>query len=188
MKLSMIWAEDEGGCIGKDNTMPWGRLPADMKWFRKHTMGKAIIMGRKTYDTLPGPLKRRQNIVLTRQESFKAHPDVMVACNPAKALRTALGWDEVVIIGGAQVYQIFLEKVTTLYRTTVHHRFDGDTFFPKTPNWSPNQHTRTFHERREADLANAWDLTFEIFHQGRLGHEKSSSVLFKEDPSTNGPR
>jgi dihydrofolate reductase len=164
MRVSMIWAEDEKGCIGKDGAMPWGRLDADMRWFRKITLGKVIIMGRKTYDSLPGPLKRRHNIVLTRQGGFKAAKGVTVVTSPEEALRVASDDYEVVIIGGAEIYQIYLPQVTTFYRTTVHHDFGGDTHFPDTGKLG----FQMSHERRPADLAHPWDLTFEVFHESEL--------------------
>lgn len=166
MILSMVWAEDEKGCIGDGEGMPWDRLPADLAWFRKHTLGKTILMGRKTYETLPGPLTRRHNIILTRQEDYPKPACATVAHTPEDALRLAFEAQEVVIIGGAEIYALYLDKVTKVYRTTVHGTFEGSVKFPSTLNRIKEIDFRSHHERRMADQANPWDLTFEIF-EGR---------------------
>ena len=113
--------------IGKDNQIPW-HLPADMRYFRKITMGKAIVMGRRTYDSIGRPLPGRQNIVVTRNNEFVAS-DCWVVHSVEEALEVALG-QEVMIIGGAQLYIQFLPQATRLYLTKIEADFSGDKCFP----------------------------------------------------------
>ena len=113
--------------IGKDNQIPW-HLPADMRYFRKMTMGKPIVMGRRTYDSIGRSLSGRQNIVVTRNKDFVAAGCVVV-CSIEEALEVAQG-EEVMIIGGAQLYNQLLPRATRLYLTKIEADFSGDRYFP----------------------------------------------------------
>lgn len=129
MKISLIWAMDEERLIGRDNALPW-KLPADMQWFRRHTLGKPIIMGRKTFDSFGGrPLPQRHNIVVTRDEHYRAEGATVVH-SIDEALRQAGAVEEVMIIGGASFYEQMLPRADRLYVTLVHGRFEGDAWFP----------------------------------------------------------
>jgi dihydrofolate reductase len=135
MKISPIAACDLDMTIGKEGDLPW-HLPADLRFFKRTTMGKPMIMGRRTFETLPGPLKGRQNIVLTRSEDF-AREGVEVARSIDEALEIARRavdadetTDEVMILGGATVYEEMLPISDRLYLTVIHECFEGDTFFP----------------------------------------------------------
>lgn len=115
--------------IGVDNRLPW-RLPADMKWFRRHTLGKPIIMGRKTFESFGGkPLPERPNIVITRDADYQA-PGAVVVHSIDAALQAAGAVDEVMIIGGASFYEQMLPRAQRLYLTFVHASIAGDAWFP----------------------------------------------------------
>lgn len=134
MNVSLIVAKAANGCIGRDNKLPW-YLPNDLKYFKKTTFGKPIIMGRKTWESLKGPLPGRANIVITRQENYQADgAKVVKTLDEAVALAGSIalidGVDEVVIIGGAEIYAHALPRVTTMYVTEVHANVEGDAFFP----------------------------------------------------------
>ncbi len=130
MIISLIWAMDENRLIGMENRLPW-RLPADMKWFRRHTLGKPIIMGRKTFDSFGGrPLPERTNIVVTRDKGYQAEGAVVVY-SIDEAIQAAGDVDEVMIIGGASFYEQMLPRAERIYLTLVHGKFEGDAWFPQ---------------------------------------------------------
>ncbi len=131
MTVSLIAAVAANGVIGRGGRIPW-RIPADLRYFKRVTMGHPVIMGRKTLDSLPAPLSGRTNIVLTRNPSF-ARPGVLAAGAPDPALglaRGAEGGDEVFIMGGAEVYALFLPLADRLYITEIGMDIPGDAFFP----------------------------------------------------------
>ncbi|MCE9530586.1 MAG: dihydrofolate reductase [Planctomycetes bacterium] len=130
MRISLIVAMDRNGLIGNDQGLPW-KLSADLRRFRKLTLGKPVIMGRKTLDHIGGPLKDRPNIVLTRQENFE-HPGCTVAGSLEAALEYAqtIASDEIMIIGGAEVYRQALLLVERIYLTIVEGEFTGNAYFP----------------------------------------------------------
>jgi len=130
MKISMIAAMTEDRVIGIKNTLPW-KLPNDMKWFRQHTLGKPIIMGRKTYESFGAKaLPQRTNIIITRDESYQAS-DSIVVHSIEDAINAAGDVDEVMIIGGASFYEQMLPRADRLYLTFVHAKLDGDAWFPE---------------------------------------------------------
>ncbi len=130
MIISLIWAMDENRLIGVENRLPW-KLPADMKWFRRNTLGKPIIMGRKTFDSFGGrPLPERTNIVVTRDKGYQAEGAVIVY-SIDEALQAAGDAEEVMIIGGASFYEQMLPRAERLYITQVHGQFEGDAWFPE---------------------------------------------------------
>jgi len=129
MKISIIVAASTNNVIGRDGGLPW-RLPEDLKRFKQITMGKPMIMGRATWDSIGRALPGRQNIVMTRQEAFAAEGcDVVLTID--EALDAAGDVEEVMIIGGGNLYEQFLPKTERLYFTRVHARIDGDTYFPE---------------------------------------------------------
>lgn len=135
-RLSLIVAMDENRLIGADNQLPW-HLPADLALFKRTTMGKPIIMGRKTFESIGRPLPGRRNVVISRDPSFQA-PGCEVSHAIDAALAICDGADEVMLIGGASLYQQTLALASTLYVTRIHHRFSGDTWFPEfaAENWN----------------------------------------------------
>lgn len=134
MKISFVVAMGENRAIGKDGAMPW-HVPADLRYFKRVTMNKPMIMGRKTFEAIGRPLPGRDNIVITRDENWRAE-GVIVANDPATALRIAgekareRGEGEVMIIGGATIYDLFMKYANRLYITELHSSFPADTYFP----------------------------------------------------------
>lgn len=104
-------------------------MPADLKFFKRMTVGKPVIMGRKTYEERRQPLPKRTNIVLTSDATYDA-PGCLLAASPDQALRAAGDADEAMIIGGSYVYRAFLPRADRIYLTVIHGRFEGDTYFP----------------------------------------------------------
>ena len=155
MKLSIIVAMAANGVIGRDNELPW-HLPADLQHFKQITMGKPILMGRKTFESIGRPLPGRSNIVITRDGSYTAGGCEVVTSIQA-ALEAASGHDEVMVIGGAELYRQVLPEVETIYLTRIHEPFDGDTRFPEIRNTEWHQVERTDHE---ADEKNPHDYSF----------------------------
>lgn len=126
--LSLIVALGENNEIGKNGKMPW-YLPADLKHFKALTLGKPIIMGRKTFEAIGKPLPERRNIVVTRNSGFHAE-----GCELAQSLPDALALTasvrEIMVIGGGEIYREALPRAQRIYLTRVHSWFDADTFFP----------------------------------------------------------
>jgi len=130
MIISMIVALTDDGVIGIENRLPW-KLPNDMKWFRQQTMGKPIIMGRKTFESFGArPLPGRTNIIITRDPDYRADACVIVHSIEA-ALDAVRDAGEVMIIGGASFYKQMLPHTDRLYLTLVHAEVDGDAWFPE---------------------------------------------------------
>ncbi|MBK19654.1 MAG: dihydrofolate reductase [Rhodospirillaceae bacterium] len=135
MRLSLIVAVAENGVIGRDNDLPW-RLSGDLQHFKSLTMGKPIIMGRKTYESIGRPLPGRTNIVMTRDPQFSADGiEVVNSLDNAMAMGEQAAKiaqvDELVVIGGANVYAAALPEADRLYITEVHMTVDGDVKFPE---------------------------------------------------------
>ncbi len=119
---------DEAAIIGRNGALPW-HLPADLRNFKKITMGKPIVMGRRTHESIGRPLPSRENIVITRTQNFSA-PDCTVVHSLAAALELCAGVTEVMIIGGASIYAEALLLAQRIYLTQVHARVRGDVHFP----------------------------------------------------------
>jgi dihydrofolate reductase len=135
--ISIIVAASTNNVIGAQGELPW-RLSDDLKRFKQLTMGKPIVMGRLTWESIGRPLPGRQNIVITRQPGFVAD-GCDVVDSPAAALSVAGNADEIMIIGGSQIYDLFLPKAGRLYITRVAAVVDGDAHFPSIDddgNWT----------------------------------------------------
>jgi dihydrofolate reductase len=158
MRISLIVAMDRRGVIGRGNELPW-RLPADLAWFKRMTMGKPIIMGRRTHESIGRALPGRLNVVLSRGDLLLPQGCVHAASREA-ALELVASEDEVMIIGGAGIYTLFAPVVNRLYRTTVQAEVDGDVHFPE---FSIEGWTSTLCEERPRDEKNGFDLVFEVF-------------------------
>lgn len=129
MKVSMIVAASANNVIGVDGGLPW-RLSEDLRRFKKITMGKTMIMGRLTFESIGEALHGRRSIVITRQADYEAKGCDVVATAEA-ALVLARDADEVMIIGGGKVYEQLLPMTDRIYLTRVHAEINGDTFFPE---------------------------------------------------------
>jgi dihydrofolate reductase len=134
-EIVLVVAVAENGVIGRDNTLPW-RIKSDLQYFRSVTIGRPVIMGRKTYDSIGRPLPLRTNIVVTRDQTFTA-PGVAVAHDFATALdlaradARARGADSVAVIGGTEIFRQALPFANRLLVTQVHAKPRGDTYFPE---------------------------------------------------------
>lgn len=126
----------ENGVIGKNNDLPW-HLPEDLKHFKELTLGKTVLMGRKTFESiiarLKKPLPGRKNVVITRQKDYQAPEGVLVFPNLESAFKK-LSEEDVYVIGGAEIYKQALPLAKVLYMTHVLGKYDGDAFFPEV-NW-----------------------------------------------------
>lgn len=134
MRVSLIWAMADNGVIGLNNGLPW-RLPVDMKHFMTTTLGKPVVMGRKTLESMKSPLPGRTNIVLTRDPNWQRDGVLVVRDMPAAmalAEQQGLidGVDEVMVIGGAEIYALALPMAERLYVTRVNAQPAGDVYFP----------------------------------------------------------
>ncbi len=146
-RIAFVVAFDRRKVIGKDGRLPW-RLPDDMKRVRELTMGKPLIIGRRTYESIGRALRGRTNIVLTRDPDF--HPDgVLVARTPEQALVLAGDAPEVIVFGGAEVFRVFLPVATRIYLTEVDADVGGDTFFPEFDRAEWREVERAEHGRDE---------------------------------------
>jgi dihydrofolate reductase len=152
-----IYAISENGVIGKEKGLPW-HLPEDSRFFRRMTLGKPVIMGRVSFESLEAPLKGRRNLVITRQAGYAAEGAETVA-SLEEALARCADAPEVAIIGGAQVYREAIEKgyVSLIYETLVHGEVDGDTFFALA---HPEDWEITEVDARQADERHAFSYTF----------------------------
>jgi dihydrofolate reductase len=127
--LSIIVAKSKNDVIGNNGRLPW-HLSEDLKRFKSITMGKPIIMGRVTYESIGKPLPGRENIILTRRLNY-LEKGITIIHSLDEALKSARDSDEVIIIGGGEIYKEFLSRVNRLYITHVDLHVDGDAFFPK---------------------------------------------------------
>jgi dihydrofolate reductase len=153
--ISLIVAMAQNGVIGRDNSLPW-RLPEDLKRFRAFTLGKPILMGRKTFESLGRPLPERTNLVLTRDRNWSA-PGVIVVHSVEEALLQAASSDELVVIGGAEIYRLVLPVARRIYLTHVHADVPGDITFPE---FDPTQWADVEWTSQPADESHAYPLTF----------------------------
>ena len=135
-KITLIAAAAQNDALGKDNDLIW-HISEDLKRFKRLTTGHAIIMGRKTFESMPKALPNRTNIVLTKNENYKAEGAV-VASTIEEALVLAGEDNQPFIIGGAQIYSLFMDHCNRIELTRVHHDFEADVFFPKidTSKWT----------------------------------------------------
>jgi len=160
MRVSLIVAAAANNVIGAGGGLPW-HLPNDFKYFKRITMGKPIVMGRRTWDSIGRPLPGRQNIVISRSRHFLAEGATIVE-SPGEALAAAGDADELMIIGGGQVYELFFDQADRIYLTHVETDVEGDTFFPSpdSANWRlvssvPNS----------ADDRHAYDFEFRVYER-----------------------
>ena len=150
--ISFVVAVARNGVIGREGGLPW-HISSDLKRFKEITMGKPVIMGRKTWDSLPKrPLPGRRNIVITRQPDFRAEGAEVVA-SPEEALALCAGEAELAVIGGGEVYKLFWPHVDRLYLTEVDLDVEGDTHFPAPDPSEWREVAREIHPKGERDSA-----------------------------------
>jgi dihydrofolate reductase len=155
VRIAIVVAMDTNGLIGRDNGLPW-HLPADLQHFKQITMGRPILMGRKTHESIGRPLPGRTNIVITRDAGYQAAGCVVVNSIDA-ALQAAGEQDEIMVIGGAEFYRQVLPRTDTIYLTRIHETFTGDTFFPElsAADWREVERSD-----QAADASNPHDYSF----------------------------
>lgn len=152
--LTAVVAMARNRVIGRDNQLPW-YLPADLAHFKRLTVGKPVVMGRRVYDSIGRPLPDRHNIVLSRDRDLRL-PGCTVVHDPEEALRAAGAASEVAIIGGEQIYRLFLPQLDVVRLTLVDADIDGDTYFPELPgSWR-----EVSREERAPDERNPHPLCF----------------------------
>lgn len=166
MRLALIWAMSRNRVIGRNNALPW-YLPEDLKYFKRVTMGKPIIMGRKTWESIGRPLPGRTNIVISRQadlqiEGVKVVDSLDAAIRHAENICLIDGVDEAVVIGGAEIYALALPKAARLYMTQVHAEVHGDAFFPQIDLDAWQELAR---EDFAASGANPYDYSFVVLER-----------------------
>ena len=160
MKISLIVAVSRNGVVGRNGALPW-QLPADLKHFKAVTMGKPVVMGRKTYESIGRPLPGRLNIVVTRNPDFLAEGCTVVA-SLDEAIRAGAGVEEIFVIGGAELYRAALASADRIYFTRVEADVEGDTFFP---SFDEAAWRVVSSEAHAADEKNAMAFRFEILER-----------------------
>ncbi|MDJ0711905.1 MAG: type 3 dihydrofolate reductase [Woeseiaceae bacterium] len=158
--ITLIVAASANHVIGAQGDLPW-RLSDDLKRFKAITMGKPIVMGRKTWESIGRPLPGRQNIVITRQSGFVAEGCDAVG-SVAEALAAAGDAAEIMVIGGSQIYELFLPEAHRIYLTRVHAEVKGDAFFPEL---NEAQWRLVEEEHRKADERNEHAFSFQHYER-----------------------
>ncbi|OCG09440.1 type 3 dihydrofolate reductase [Gilliamella apicola] len=165
MILSVIVAMAHNRVIGLNNQMPW-HLPADLAWFKKNTLNKPVIMGRKTFESIGRPLPNRHNIVISRQieptDNKISNVSWVKSIDEAISLAQAQQPDEVFIIGGGNIYQQVLPLIDRLYLTHIDAELQGDTYFP---DYLPEQWQVIYQQDHQADEKNSYPYQFEILQR-----------------------
>jgi dihydrofolate reductase len=153
-RIVLVAALAENRVIGRDGRLPW-HLPADLRHFRQLTLDRPILMGRRTWESLPGPLPRRRHIVVTGNPEYRASGCQLVATPEAGV--AAADAPEVMVVGGAALYQALLPQAWRMYLTLVHGQVPGDTFFPA---WDPAEWRELSRERHPADARHEFAYSF----------------------------
>jgi dihydrofolate reductase len=164
MIISLIAAMDNNRVIGKKNALPW-YLPADLRHFKKLTMGKPIIMGSTTFASIGKALPNRINIVMTHDKEFRAE-GCIIAHSVEEALAAAMDYDEVMVIGGANIFAQFLPLAHKMYLTMIDTEIDGDVYFPA---WNHNEWRETSREAHKPDEKNKYPHTFVTLKRIAMG-------------------
>ncbi len=158
--VTLIVAVADTGVIGRDNALPW-HLPADLQRFKRITMGKPIVMGRKTFESIGKPLPGRENIVVTRDPNYR-RDGIRVVHDAEGALRAAGDAAEIMVIGGAELFRAFLPRAARIHLTRVHGNIAGDVTWPGLDEraWQVVES-----EVRPADERHAYAMTFEVWEK-----------------------
>ncbi len=157
--ISLIAAMANNRIIGKNNALPW-HLPADLKHFKNVTMGKPIVMGRKTFESIGRPLPGRQNIIVTRDKNFKAEGCTII--HKINEIHSCTDAPEIMVIGGAEIYKQLLPQAHRLYLTFIQANFEGDSYFPQ---WQQDEWREIAREDHVADEINKYDYSFVILEK-----------------------
>jgi dihydrofolate reductase len=172
MGMELVVAVSENDVIGRRNQLPW-RLSSDLKRFKTLTIGKPILMGRKTYESIGRALPGRENIVLSRSETF-APADCIVVPTLVAALDLRGAAGPLMVIGGAQIYEQCLPLASRIHLTLVHEYIeDGDAFFS---GWRAPEWRLSFRERHEADEKNSCAYSFLTLDRAVSGDSRSATA------------
>ena len=167
MKVSLIWAMSRNRVIGRNNRLPW-KLPRDSAFFRTITMGKPVIMGRRTFESVGRPLPGRTNIVLTRSgfahDSARIVPDLDAALETAESQCLIDGIEECFVVGGANIYALALPHADRLYETLIDADIEGDTYFPP---YDASEFTQVAKEDFDADEEHAFPFSIRVLDRAR---------------------
>ncbi len=158
--IALIAAVARNGVIGRDNRLPW-HLPADLRHFRRLTLGKPVLMGRRTFESLGRPLPGRTNIVLTRDPDFHA-PGCIVVHSLPEGIAAAGECEELMVMGGAALYEAALPLADRMYLTRIHHAFAGDTRFAA---YDEKEWVTTAREDHAPDEDNPYPYSFITLHR-----------------------
>jgi dihydrofolate reductase len=178
IRLAVVVAAAENGVIGRNNALPW-HLPEDLRNFKRVTMGKPIVMGRKTFESIGRPLPGRTNIVISRNPGYQA-AGVRLVASLAEALELAGavaagdGVTEMVVIGGAEIYALALPRATRLYFTRVHAAVEGDSLLPPI-DWS--RWREISQERHAAAGSNPYDYSFLVYERADSDSADTDTAL-----------
>lgn len=160
MDISLVVAMDENRLIGAGNGLPW-HLPADLRHFKAVTMGHPMVMGRRTWESIGRPLPGRTSIVVTRQPGYQAE-GALVVNSPEAAKQAAGDCSELMIIGGARLFEQMLAEANRIYLTEIHAQFEGDTYFP---DLHEDEWACVSREDFEKDDRNPCDYTFMVLER-----------------------
>lgn len=198
MSISFIFAMDRNRAIGKDNQLPW-HLPADLKFFKAATWGHPILMGRKTYQSIGKPLPGRRNVVITQDPTFTAE-----GCDIVHTLEEAAEQfcrEELFVIGGAEIFRLFLPHADRMYITRIEHEFAADVFFPETnmEDWvlvsseqgvqdekNPYIYYFQIYERKQAKRMKYFAVLLPMKDQGLSTQYRSDHLAYLEDRRSEG--
>lgn len=167
MMISLIAAMAENRVIGQNNQLPW-HLPADLKHFKRLTMGKPVVMGRRTFDSIGRPLPGRTNIIITADTGFRAQQDCIVVHSIKEAFEAAAkvagSKDELMVIGGASLYKQTLPLADRIYLTLIHHDVEGNALFPHYDAQEWQEIERSDHE---PDERNPFAYSFTVMQRNK---------------------
>ncbi len=163
-QVVLIAAVSENGVIGRDGDMPW-HLPDDLKRFKRITTGHPVLMGRRTWESIGRPLPGRHNLVLTRDAGYTA--DGATAVHSIDEACAAMDGPTLMVIGGGEIYRLFMESANAVELTRVHAEIDGDTTFPPLPE---DQWQCVARDRHSADDHHTHAFTFERWERSRSNH------------------
>ena len=158
--VTLIVAVADSGVIGRDNSLPW-HLPADLQRFKRLTLGKPVIMGRKTFESIGRPLPGRMNVVVTRDANYRRDGITVVHTGEA-ALRAAGAVPEVMIIGGSELFREFLPRAGRIHFTRVHGNIEGDVTWPAL---DPREWRVVEREEHSADERHVYAMSFEVWEK-----------------------
>lgn len=161
MTIALVVATGLNNAIGKDNRLLW-HLPDDLKFFKRITLGHPIVMGRSTFDSVGKALPGRRNVVITRQKELEL-PGCEVVHSPQEALERIKDSDTVMIVGGEDIYRLFLPHANRVYRTLVQVSPEADRFFPELP---AGEWKLTEEEHHPADEKHRYPFSFQVWERG----------------------